>query len=505
MDLNLELPEDDGNVYKLLENTPLNKIYLTSDWHINADKYGKDDTKVILPEIIDFCKKRITDDDVFMYLGDICFRWANEEHSKEAQDIMRSLPGRKILIIGNHDGMQGEKFYLNCGFHYVFDELKWRNILFTHKPVNVEKISGIDLNIHGHLHDNTFYMTTDGKDNVNVFNKVRPFTLEYLLKHIEEKTKRNYWKWNSGFGESYIEETKRSNLPDSAFGDPANRKYPLDSEEHVRSAIKLYSHGKVDDKKLLARRIASAAKRYNIKIDPNTQVGKALNENTIKSEFSLAGINPVKGIMKPYIIKCIPNKLDCTINTKQYVFSPDIVSDKYLVINEDAHLEVVPSSKIDDYYVISEYEFIGDIQNFMKIFEAYRDDKVVDQTFFYTALTNKPMLTEDQIDFDPEFKRIDFNGIKFAVLSELSTNANIFNREILPFNEAAVDVSNLNDDERYLYNKYKEFGLSTKYSLDGYYVESTVLDKRSAYVDYHNEVDESLIMSVIGGNRHGED
>lgn len=501
MDFMLDLPEDNGNVYNLLENTPMNRIFLTSDWHINAHKYGKDDTKVNLKEIIDWCKKRITDNDIFLYLGDICFRWANEEDSREAQDIMCSLPGHKILIIGNHDAMQGEKFYLNCGFDYVFDQLQWHNILFTHKPVNVEKMSGVDLNIHGHLHDNTFYMTTDGKDNVNVFSKSKPFTLEYLLKHIEEKTRKNYWQWNAGFGESSLLETKRSNLPDSAFGDPVNRKYPLDSEQHVKSAIKLFGHGKVDDKKLLAKRISAAAKRYNIKIDPNTQVAKALNESEVSMDelSSLASINPVRGIMKPFIIKCIPNKLDCTINTKQYLFSPDVISDKYLAINEDAHLEVVPASKVNEYYIEAEYEFTGNIQNFMKVFEAYRDNKTVDQTFFYTALTGKPMLTEDQIDFDENFKKVDFQGIKFGVLSELATNANIFNREILPFNEAAVDVDALNDDERRLYSKYNDMGLSTKYSLEGYYVESSILDRRSAYVDHHSEVNESLIMSVIGG------
>ena len=32
-------------------------------------------------------------------------------------------------------------------------------------------------------------------------------------------------------------ETKRSELPDDAFGVPSKRKFPLDTEKHVRSAI----------------------------------------------------------------------------------------------------------------------------------------------------------------------------------------------------------------------------------------------------------------------------
>ena len=51
----------------------------------------------------------------------------------------------------------------------------------------------------------------------------------------------------------YMNETKRSNLPDSEFGIPEERKFPLDSEEHVRSAIKLFGHADESKKKQLAK------------------------------------------------------------------------------------------------------------------------------------------------------------------------------------------------------------------------------------------------------------
>lgn len=64
--------------------------------------------------------------------------------------------------------------------------------------------------------------------------------------------------------ESSAEEMKRSELPDDAFGIPEERKYPLDTEEHVRSAIKLFNH--VDNKYEadLAKRIITKMKEYNI-------------------------------------------------------------------------------------------------------------------------------------------------------------------------------------------------------------------------------------------------
>ena len=70
----------------------------------------------------------------------------------------------------------------------------------------------------------------------------------------------------------FINETKRSELPDSEFGIPEDRKFPLDTEEHVQSAIKLFGHAEESKKKSLAKKIASKAKQYNIEIPETTQV-----------------------------------------------------------------------------------------------------------------------------------------------------------------------------------------------------------------------------------------
>jgi hypothetical protein len=89
---------------------------------------------------------------------------------------------------------------------------------------------------------------------------------------------------------------------------------------------------------------------------------------------------------------------DCggLINAKRYALSTDLVSDKYLVINENANLEIVDASAVSD-MIVEEYEFIGDTRLIKKIEEAYYSKKTVDNTFFYTALTGKPLLCEDQI------------------------------------------------------------------------------------------------------------
>mgnify|MGYP007069836582 CR=1 FL=1 len=59
-------------------------------------------------------------------------------------------------------------------------------------------------------------------------------------------------------------ETKRSELPDSAFGVPSKRKFPLDTEAHVRSAIKFFNYVDPEDEEELARRIIAAMKKFDI-------------------------------------------------------------------------------------------------------------------------------------------------------------------------------------------------------------------------------------------------
>ena len=64
--------------------------------------------------------------------------------------------------------------------------------------------------------------------------------------------------------EDMLLETKRSDLPDSAFGVPSKRKFPLDTEAHVRSAIKFFNYVDPEDEELLAKKIIAAMKKYNI-------------------------------------------------------------------------------------------------------------------------------------------------------------------------------------------------------------------------------------------------
>lgn len=60
---------------------------------------------------------------------------------------------------------------------------------------------------------------------------------------------------------------KRSDLPDSIFGIPSQRKYPMQDKEHVLSAIKFFNYVDEDHEKELAKNIIKNMKKYDIPFD----------------------------------------------------------------------------------------------------------------------------------------------------------------------------------------------------------------------------------------------
>ena len=343
----MELNNTDS-VIELLNNTDLDRIFLTSDWHIFKNRYKKEANLVNTQNIIKWCKDNIKEDDIFMYLGDISYRWTKGKDKTEVESIMSSLPGKKILIIGNHDKFTGkEDYYTGCGFDYAFDELRWKDLIFTHKPIDMHTVPDIfTLNIHGHMHNERKYNTTDGSQNINVyplFFDNKPVTLKYVLSHKEELMKdneRSNWVNMDEFvlpsrhcGISYYLETKRSNLKNSQFGIPEDRKFPLDTREHVNSAIKLFGHAEESKKRSLAKRIKVAADKYGITISKKSQVYKYLGE-----------VKPVNESVKTII----PSEIDT------------IIFDMGSVLVDDIGFELYKDTTIPEEYHEEVYKLIGD-------------------------------------------------------------------------------------------------------------------------------------------------
>ena len=353
-----EQEENTQTLLEILDKTPDNKIYLSSDWHIFKNRYKKEINYVNTSKIITWCRQNIKEDDILMYLGDICFRWCEGKDLEEVKRIMKSLPGIKVLVLGNHDLMLGEDFYSDCGFHYVMERFEWekRNLVFTHKPEKMDTYGEEWLNIHGHIHNIKTYNDSDGSKNVNVyplFYDGKPTTLSFLLKNKDRLMKDNEWNNNAMLGET-------CNMIDDAI--------------------------------------------------------EALSD---MNEWAMNACNPVIGIHKPFILK-VGTDENGLINTKTYALSPDIISDKYLVIDENSKLSIIDSDFIKDKYV-EMYEYVGDSTRLGLLYKAYKEEAIVDNSFIYTCLSNKKLLSEDQIDFDESFVKIDLDQFQNATDTKMAT------------------------------------------------------------------------------------
>jgi hypothetical protein len=217
------------------------------------------------------------------------------------------------------------------------------------------------------------------------------------------------------------------------------------------------------------------------------QIPVQLNgKNYIKQidEWAMAACNPVIGITKPFVLK-ICNDSGGLINSTVYGLANDLIPDKCLVINENAQLEVVSGLFLRE-SLVEVYKFTGDQRNIKKIEEAYKTGKIVDNTYIYTSLTGKPMLTEDQIDFDESFEKVDFTKMKESILSTMATlKEGFLNSCDIPSME--VNISESYTDEYISLNK----------DQDGFFVRNKLSGKRSASVESKSYLTNKIIKSVL--------
>lgn len=90
----------------------------------------------------------VNDNDIVINLGDVIFG-----NAYELKNILHSLPGKKILVRGNHD-KHTNQWYLLSGFDVVCKSYEYKNVVFTHKPVDMVTYHNKNVlyNIHGHSH-----------------------------------------------------------------------------------------------------------------------------------------------------------------------------------------------------------------------------------------------------------------------------------------------------------------------------------------------------------------
>ncbi len=142
------------------------KVWLWSDLHIgheNIIKYENRPFKSI-KEMEDFFIeewKKINKNDIIINNGDFSFKFSKER----VQNIIKNLPGYKILILGNHDKSKSVNWWQSVGFNEVYKyPIIFENFyILSHEPVYLNSHMPY-VNIHGHLHSKNF----ESKQYVNI-------------------------------------------------------------------------------------------------------------------------------------------------------------------------------------------------------------------------------------------------------------------------------------------------------------------------------------------------
>lgn len=147
--------------------------------------------------ILDNCKKMIASDDVLIHLGDVTL-CPSEPTSMWNLRFTSEVPGKKILVLGNHD-KKSDPWYYTHGWDTVCRSIAIKfmgdRILFSHIPQ--QQLGRSNINIHGHFHNNdhrsmepeikAFYNPAIHKLLAIEYTNYQPILLETFLKNEKEK------------------------------------------------------------------------------------------------------------------------------------------------------------------------------------------------------------------------------------------------------------------------------------------------------------------------------
>ena len=202
------------------------------------------------------------------------------------------------------------------------------------------------------------------KDQINISRK-----LEMMTSKIKETSQKESFEYTDDLVEflgynklstldilTNISENKlaaidRKKLPDSVFGVPEKRKFPLNDRAHVIAAIKFFNRADDEDKEYLAKRIKAAMKKYNIsddKIGKKNELRKYLNlEESVDYYDEFA-------IMEECVCSTTLNKSYLDINIDKYLFNIEESieyckdEDGIFIFNEDTKYRTSSFKEPDD-------------------------------------------------------------------------------------------------------------------------------------------------------------
>ncbi len=170
------------------------RIFIISDTHFGhkalaAEYLSRPDN--FTSKTIENWTKLVKQNDIIIHLGDVVVGGP-----KTWEETVSILPGRKILVTGNHD-QKTFSWYMANGFEFCCTCFMWNlfgfDIAFSHEPIFTGKF---DLNIHGHLHlERHREIKTDSRHYLFSLEKTvyQPLLLDTIVKEWK-KASQNFYK-----------------------------------------------------------------------------------------------------------------------------------------------------------------------------------------------------------------------------------------------------------------------------------------------------------------------
>lgn len=202
--------------------------------------------------------------------------------------------------------------------------------------------------------------------------------------------------------------------------------------------------------------------------------------------MGLAGINPVVGISGNVFVSKIQ---DPTFLTPRYAVQNDIITDNIVMPNPHKVLKKYPSSYLKGKN-IKVYRYTGQDPNkkLMAILNSV-DKKVGSLKYIYEALTGRELLDDDQIDYDEDFKLIDFDGIQRTIENDAYSILNEAIFKAIPQLADRYKVVSNNETYKLLSNQPKDIIVLQDSKL-GYFATNRKTLRRTKY---YNEISDIVI------------
>jgi calcineurin-like phosphoesterase family protein len=158
--------------------------YIWSDLHLNHEavlRYENrpfNSVQEMNKTLIKNWRETVSSKDTIFNLGDVSFKTTKDELEK----IIKNLPGKKVLILGNHDRSKSLSWWRDVGFDevYPYPIIYEGFFMLSHEPLYICPEMPY-VNIHGHTHGECFDNYVQ-RMNVSVENiEYKPVSLDDLV------------------------------------------------------------------------------------------------------------------------------------------------------------------------------------------------------------------------------------------------------------------------------------------------------------------------------------